>query len=144
MAWGVLSLPDRPDELSVYATEAYYTGPDSRLRRFTYRVDGFVSLRAKSEATLSTKPVIFEGSELEVNFETSEGGMLRVELQDTSGQPLKGFALDACTPAIGDTTQHTVRWNHETDLRSLEGIPIRIKFQLSGGDLYSFRFKNRE
>ncbi len=43
MTWGILKLPGDDRELSVYATEAYYTGPDSRVRRFSYRVDGFVS-----------------------------------------------------------------------------------------------------
>ena len=46
MANGVISLPGQPDEFSVYAAEAYYTGPASRLRRFTYRRDGFASLHA--------------------------------------------------------------------------------------------------
>lgn len=45
MAWGLVELPGRPNHYSVYATEAYYTGPDSRLRRFEYRKDGFVSVR---------------------------------------------------------------------------------------------------
>ena len=49
MTWGMLSLPGAEDEISMYATEAYYTGPDSRVRRFTHRVDGFVSLSAGSE-----------------------------------------------------------------------------------------------
>ena len=39
MTWGLLKLPGNQRELSVYGTEAYYTGPDSRVRRFTYRVD---------------------------------------------------------------------------------------------------------
>ena len=49
MTWGLLELPGRPNELSVYATEAYYAGPGSRVRRFTFRTDGFVSVHADSE-----------------------------------------------------------------------------------------------
>ena len=48
MTWGMVQLPGNNREYSVYATEAYYTGPDSRVRRFVYRVDGFVSATADS------------------------------------------------------------------------------------------------
>ena len=48
-AWGILKtqspLPGTPDELSIYSTEGYYVGPCS-LRRFTVRMDGFVSVNA--------------------------------------------------------------------------------------------------
>ena len=46
MTWGLLQLPGNDRELSVYATEAYYKGPASRVRRFTFRMDGFVSVHA--------------------------------------------------------------------------------------------------
>ena len=49
MAHGLVSLPGNDREWSVYATEARGEGPDTRLRRFTYRVDGFVSVRAGDE-----------------------------------------------------------------------------------------------
>ena len=63
MAWGILELPEDPTHLSVYASEAYYTGPDSRLRRFTYRADGFVSLHADSSGELLTRqlPLVKNG-----------------------------------------------------------------------------------
>ncbi|MBI2477731.1 MAG: hypothetical protein HYV60_03510, partial [Planctomycetia bacterium] len=60
MTWGLVQLPGNDKEYSVYATEAYYTGPDSRVRRFTYRVDGFVSLRGGGQGgSLVTKPLVF-------------------------------------------------------------------------------------
>src|SRR5262249_46209782 len=36
LAWGLVQLPGQEKDLSVYATEAYYTGPAGRLRRFRY------------------------------------------------------------------------------------------------------------
>ena len=61
MTWGLLQLPGSPRELSVYATEAYYAGPGSRLRRFTFRVDGFVSAHAdETTGELITKALTFE------------------------------------------------------------------------------------
>ncbi|MCF6286179.1 MAG: LamG domain-containing protein, partial [Candidatus Hydrogenedentes bacterium] len=62
-AWGMLQtaafLPDTPDEYSLYSTEGYYVGP-CRLRRFTIRQDGFVSVHAGGEkGEFITKPLIF-------------------------------------------------------------------------------------
>ena len=82
MAWGMVQLPGNDREYSLYATEAYYTGPSSRLRRFTYRVDGFVAVRAEREGRLVTRPLTFEGNSLVVNFRTADRGAMRVELQD--------------------------------------------------------------
>ena len=52
IGWGILTLPSsvagEPDQLSIYVTEGYYTGPASRLRRYTYRLDGFVSVAGAS------------------------------------------------------------------------------------------------
>ncbi|MDP6935375.1 MAG: hypothetical protein QGG40_20815, partial [Myxococcota bacterium] len=45
LTWGILELPGKSRELSMYASEGYYEGSDSRLRRFSYRTDGFVSAR---------------------------------------------------------------------------------------------------
>jgi hypothetical protein len=35
-----------PEELSLYAGERYWTGNSSALRRYSLRLDGFVSIRA--------------------------------------------------------------------------------------------------
>lgn len=147
MAWGLLRLPNNAEEYSVYATEAYYTGTDSRLRRFSYRVDGFVSLRAGDQGgELLSKPITFKGDRLSVNFATREGGHLRVELQDGEGRVIEGYALADCVAMDGDSIQQMVRWkgrDGET-LDHLAGQPIRIRFVLSRGDLYAFAFGDED
>lgn len=76
LAWGLVRLPARDNELSIYAKEAYYTGPGSRLRRFTYRVDGFVSVHAPAEGgELLTKPLRYQGDKLVLNFVTGPQGL---------------------------------------------------------------------
>ena len=45
MAWGLVPTPGNAREYSVYASENYLSNSPTRLRRFTYRVDGFVALR---------------------------------------------------------------------------------------------------
>jgi len=141
MTWGLVQLPGNDREYSVYATEAYYTGPDSRVRRFTYRVDGFVSVRASAGGgELVTKPLTFAGGKLTVNFATSEGGSLCVELQDADGDPIDKFTLADCTPLRGDAIEQTVAWERDADVGTLAGKPIRLRFELKDADLFSFRF----
>jgi hypothetical protein len=141
MAWGVVQLPDRPREVSIYATEAYYTGPDSRIRRFSYRVDGFVSLRAsEGGGRLVTRQLQFSGSALLVNCATRDEGSASVELQDAEGRPIEGFSLADCTPFRGDEIAHRVSWQAGSDLSAWSGKPVRLRIELKDADLFSLRF----
>ena len=141
MAWGLVQVPDEPNRYSVYGTEAYYTGPDCRIRRFSFRFDGFVSLQGGAAGgELLTKPLSFAGERLELNFSTAAGGELRVELQDASGTPIPGFQLNECQPLRGDEIRGDVQWKADKRLSQLAGRPVRVRFQVRDGDLYSFRF----
>ncbi|MBC8354014.1 MAG: hypothetical protein H8E66_18625 [Planctomycetes bacterium] len=141
MTWGLVQLPGNDKEYSVYATEAYYTGPDSRVRRFTYRVDGFVSLRGTEQGgSLVTKPLVFDGNELMINFATKDAGSVRVELQSIEGKPLEGFALADCKPLRGDSIKQAVAWS-DGKLSGLAGKTIRVLFEVKAADVYSFQFE---
>lgn len=141
MTWGLLSLPSHPGELSVYATEAYYAGPGSRVRRFTFRTDGFVALRAGHEpAELVTHPLTFDGDRLQVNFKADGDGAVRVELQEPDGRPIPGFTLDDCEPLVGDGLDHTVRWSGGKQLGEWSGRPVRLRFAGRDADLFAIRF----
>jgi hypothetical protein len=140
MARGLLQLPNNDRELSVYATEAYYTGPDSRIRRFSYRLDGFVSVHGEAGGgRLLTRPLIFQGDKLQLNFTTAEKGSLRVEVQRVDGTPIDGLALSDCQLLAGDEIAGAVRWRKAT-LDGLAGRPVRLLFELKQADLYSLRF----
>ncbi len=137
----LVQLPGNDREYSVYATEAYYTGPDSRVRRFTFRVDGFVSATAGNQGgSLTTRPLVFAGNKLELNFDSSKTGLLRVEIQDADGQPIQGFDLQNCVSITGDSTQQVVSWQGGQDLSKLAGQPVRLLFELRDANLFSFRF----
>jgi len=141
MAWGLVELPHSDRELSVYATEAYYEGPDSRIRRFTYRVDGFVSVNASGGiGELLTKPFVFEGDQLEVNFATFDQGTLRAELQDADGNAIPGFTLADAEPVSGDKIEQVLSWSGGWDVSALAGAPVRLRFELNDADLYAFQF----
>jgi hypothetical protein len=140
MTWGLLQLPGQDRELSVYATERYYAGPGSRVRRFTFRTDGFVSLHAADEGTATTRPLVFEGRQLSLNYAAGSGGSLRVELQDESGRPIPGFTASDCRPLAGDAIDQIVSWNTGGDVASLAGKPVRLQFVLHDANLYSLKF----
>jgi len=135
-------IPGAPDELSFYAVEDYWTGKSCSLRRYTLRIDGFVSASAPmSGGELITKPITFKGSKLVLNFSTSAAGSLQVEIQDTDGNPLPGFSLRECPAIYGDTIERKVSWENGSDLVFLEGEIIRLRFVLKDADLFSFKFE---
>jgi len=145
IAWHVVETrsdtPGAPDELSLYASESYWTGDSSELRRYTLRLDGFVSIHAPfAGGELVTRPVTFSGRRLELNFATSAAGEIRVELRDMDDKPLPGYALDDCQPLFGDTVARTVVWKPGSDLSALVGKPLRLRFTLRDADLYALRF----
>ena len=87
-----------------------------------------------------TRPLIFEGERLEINFSTSAAGSVAVEIQDLDGGPIPGFALEDCHPQFGDQLDRTVSWRSNSDFGKLAGKPVRLRFDLKDADLYSFRF----
>lgn len=146
IAWHVVetrsAIEGRPNELSLYATESYWTGHSSRLRRFTLRLDGFVSLHAGGDAgQMVTRPLTFSGTELALNFSTSAAGSIRVEVQDAGGQPIEGYRLADCPDLFGDDTDRIVSWKSTADISKLAGRPVRLRFTLQDADLYSLRFR---
>ena len=144
--WGIVetksTIDGAPGELSFYASEASHQGESNRWRRYTLRIDGFVSVEAPlAGGEFVTKPLRFEGGTLELNFSTSAAGTIRVELQDADGAPVKGFALEDCEEIYGDALGRDVVWKGGPDLRRLAGKPARLRFELKDADLYAIRFK---
>ena len=130
-----------PDELSMYYTENYHQ-QSCRLRRCTIRPDGFVSVHASSGGgEFATPPLTFAGSSLYLNYSTSAVGSVRVEIQDASGAVLPGYAIDQSSEIFGDELERRVSWKSGTDLSTLAGKPVRLRFVLRDADLYSFRFQ---
>lgn len=139
MTWGLVRLPGADKECSVYATEAYYSGPDSRVRRFTFRLDGFVSMHAGPEGgEIVTQPLTVAAGKLILNYVTAAAGSVQVEIQDADGTPLDGLTLDDCPPITGDEIDQPVAFRSGADMPGSRAI--RVRFVLTNADLYSFRF----
>lgn len=134
-------IPNAPKELSLYSIEGYYEGTSNCVRRFTYRVDGFVSVHAPlAGGELITKPLIFKGNQLVLNYSTSAAGVLRVEIRDAEGNPINGYSLTDNDEIYGDAIEQVVRWQNRSDVSALAGKPVRLRFVLSDADLFALRF----
>jgi hypothetical protein len=133
------SIPGAPNELSVYANEGLWRTVS--LRRYTLRIDGFVSVGVPlTGGEFVTKPIEFRGKELVMNFSTSAAGSVRVEIQTPDGKPIEGFALEDCPEMFGDQIERVVTFKSGSDVGQLAGKPIRLRFVLKDADLYSFQF----
>jgi hypothetical protein len=142
-ALGVVPTPaeDGRAEMSLYVMR-HNQQPTAYLERLALRVDGFASLHAPyAGGEMVSVPLRFEGRELELNYATGAAGHVRVELQDGSGEPTKGFTLQDADLLIGDEIGRVVSWSGTTDVSVLGGRVIRLCFDLKDADVYSFQFR---
>jgi hypothetical protein len=111
-----------------------------KIRAAVWRKDGFVSLDAEEQGALTTKPLTFTGKELRVNYDARQGGNIRVAVLDEDGKPLPGLGAEDCTPLAGDAVSGVVGWRGSGNLGKHQGQPVRLRFELSKCQLWSFRF----
>ncbi|MFH1744376.1 MAG: hypothetical protein ABIH23_35685 [bacterium] len=140
IAWHVVetksSIEGAPNELSLYATESYWTGLSSRLRRYTLRIDGFVSVHAgRCKGQFVTKPIRYDGRQLVLNFSTSAAGWIRVDILDAAGRVLAKSA-----EIFGDELERVITWEGGKDVGRLAQSPVQLRFTMRDADLYSFSF----
>jgi hypothetical protein len=119
-----------------------YGQPSAYLRRYDLRLDGFASAHAGySGGRLTTRPLTFDGSRLELNFSTSAAGAVRVELLDQGGAPLGPYAAEQGPELVGDEIERVYEWKNGADVSALRGKAVRLRFHLKDADLYAFRFR---
>ncbi len=127
-------IPTGPNEISIFHGRSG--------TRYSLRTDGFVSVTADAQQGVAiTKPFTFKGSRLSLNLSTAASGSVKVELQDTQGNPLPGRSLADCPDIYTDTIDHTVTWSAGSDVSQWQSQPVRLKFQLREADLYSLQFQ---
>ena len=118
------------------------------------KVDRFVEQRAREEAGyLLTKEFVLEGKALHVNAECHKSTNLnappRLRVEILRHPPFgghwefreayEGFSLEECDPLSIDHTDATVTWQGKSDLSSLAGKPVYLRFELRDMGIYSFR-----
>lgn len=142
--WGIV--PTSETEWSMYVSE-HYAQPDvpGRVRRLSVRPHGFVAVHADFRGgEFTTKPLVFGGRCLRLNYATSSAGDVHVELRAADGAPLEGFRLDDMAPLFGDELDGGVCWKGGSDLTALIGQPVRLRFVMKDADLFALRFSARE
>ena len=131
-----------PTEMSLYVNR-HYEQNSAHLERMTLRIDGFASVNAPfAGGEMITKPLHFSGNQLVLNYSTSAAGSIRVELLDSTGRPIQGYRSQDCRELIGDEIERVVTWNGVSDVSSLAGKPIQVRFLMKDADLFSLRFVN--
>jgi hypothetical protein len=131
-----------PEEISIYSRQHRYQ-PTVHIRRYSLRTDGFVSVHAGyNDGEFTTRPLIFSGGSLELNYSTSAVGSVKVEIQDAEGRPQPGFAMDDCPEMFADEIEGIVRWKGGTDVSGLAGKPVKLRIALMDADLFAFKFND--
>jgi len=128
--------PGSDDELSflVYQNQMSDKLP-SHVRRMRLRQDGFFSRQATyKDQVVVTKPLVFAGGEMLVNFSTSARGYMYVTIRDESGAELKSCEL------FGDKVDRVVGFTNGA-VADFAGKAVTVEFRMSDADLYSFRFR---
>jgi hypothetical protein len=112
----------------------------------TLRRDGFASLDAGPDGgVVITRPIKFSGRHLFVNVDCPEGE-LRVDIlrenvdnfRERREPIIEPFTQGRCIAVRANSTRHRVQWEAVEDLAPLAGQPVRLRFQLRNGRLYSF------
>lgn len=137
-AQGIVQTAD--DEFSMYVSE-HCRQSTNRVRRLSIRRHGFASINSKLPLAgeFVTKPLIFSGRQLVLNYATSAAGFVRVELQDVAGRPIPGFKMADATTLYGDELDAIYSWKGGSDLSKLIGRPVRMHFSLWDADLFAIR-----
>ena len=128
--------PGCDNEISFFCSENRFFEKEiaPQLWRYTIRLDGFASQSAVyPEANLYTKPFIFEGKDLFINFSTSAYGFMQFTIKDADGN-----AISSCQ-TFGDSTDRRVRF--DGDLSAFAGKPVTMKVNMIDADFYSFIFR---
>lgn len=124
---------------SLYTVDLHRSyGTPKPLNRWEIRKDGFACYAAGAdEKVLVTKPLIFEGAKLHLNFAGSAFGYIYVDLLSEDGEPISGESFEV----FGDTIDREVFFADSSDFSAFAGKPVRLRFRMMDVKLYSMKFE---
>ncbi len=129
--------PGCDNEISLYSAEHRWFTKPAEIYRYTLRLDGFVSQFAPWHGTqLVTKPFIYEGKELYINFATSSYGYMKITLK-----AIDGSDSISTGEIFGDSTNQHVRFVGDKTPADLAGKPVVMTIQMRDAHMYSFKFE---
>lgn len=103
------------------------------------RKDGFACQEAGAEEqVLVTKPLIFDGSELHLNFETSAYGFIIVDILNEDGSKLSEVQS---FEVFGNNIDRRVVFEDGSDFSAFANKPVRLRFRMRDAKLYSMKFE---
>ena len=122
----------------MYVSDKYRTvGLHQPLLLHKIRKDGFACRCARErEETIVTKPIVYEGEALHLNFETSVCGYIYVSLLDEAGNAISDESFEI----FGNTVDRTVTLPNDAIAQNA-GKPIRLRFRMKEAKLYSMKFE---
>jgi hypothetical protein len=109
---------------------------------------GFVSLDGArlQYSEVTTRSFVFSGRKLQVNMRAAfqrwgaNPAEVRVEVLGTDHRPIPGFTFAEADPLTQTGTANTASWGGESNVSSLAGRPVKVRFHFKNAKLYSFRF----
>ena len=102
----------------------------------TLRADGFVSLDAKTQGIIITKPIkIDQSNSIYVNVDSTNGYLAVEVLDPISMKPLPGYTFENSEKISEDSTNKKINWNTNDKINFKS---VRLKFILEKSSLYSF------
>lgn len=107
--------------------------------RYEIRKDGFACIKAKSkEEVVVTKPIIFTGNNLHLNFKTSAKGYIYVDVLDENCNILSTISS---FEIFGDNIDRKISFADGSDFSKYQNTKIRLRFRMSEAKLYSIWFE---
>ena len=137
MAYGFIETPARfgdGREFTFFVKNAGRVLTDVMLERYCLRIDGFASRQATYvPQKVVTKPLVYRGSRLTINFSTSARGYVFVTVRGADGRTAKSGEL------FGDAVDREVDFESGA-VAEFAGKPVTLEFEMCDADLYSLKF----
>ena len=124
------------DEFYFYVEERYMWD-DCAIVRYSIPKFRFGSIYANSDGgSILTKPFIYEGTGLFLNYATSAAGSISVSVLDEDERQIPGFGFEDCGEIYGNELQWEVLWGGKC-LCELQDKTIRLSIRLNDAHLYA-------
>jgi len=116
---------------------------DGNIGLVKWRLDGFMSLNSNAidEGVIETKPLIFDGTNLVLNANSSKhNAYILVELLYSNGNIIPGYSKNDCIPILTDDVNTVVSWGAGSDIGFLKNDEIKIKIYTRNSEIYALQF----